>query len=645
MAHVSKLTKRPTFVAFLLGVLMCMAVVGARNVGLLQRAELAAYDWLVRAKPRAQSADARIILLTITDADIAALGHWPMSDAALADIIERLLALKPRTIGFDLYRDLAVPPGTELLTHLLRENRQIVMAEKFGSGNEPAVAPPVVLGGTEQVGFADLMIDPGGVVRRALLFLDDGQRVGFSLPLRLVLNYLAIDGITPSPGEPDPSYLRLGDITLPPLTEDFGGYVNADVNGYQLLLDYDGGVQPFDAFTLADLRAGRIQNARDRIVLVGVAADSVKDLFLSPFSHDQAQMASIPGMFLHAHAARQFLRSALEQVPPIRVWEEGMEQAWIAIWAIIGAGLAVTLRALPRLVLAGLGVSLALGGGTYGAFLNGWWISVVPPFISMTASMVLVIAYLAGMERTDRRFLMEIFSKHVSNDVANEIWRQRDALLNDGRLEAREMTVSVLFSDLEDFTPIAERLSAREMMDWLNDYMESMAGLVIAHGGVVDDYYGDAIKANFGAPIASTTDAEIAADAARAVNCAVAMRAAMRELNERYAAQDLPPARMRVGIATGVVVAGCLGSAQRMKYTTIGDVVNTAARLQAYGKEIPGKRGPCTIVIAGETQQLLGDGPDVEFVGAVQLKGKASAVNAFRLVNLGDDFANVPAPH
>jgi adenylate cyclase len=196
------------------------------------------------------------------------------------------------------------------------------------------------------------------------------------------------------------------------------------------------------------------------------------------------------------------------------------------------------------------------------------------------------------------------------------------------------MTVTVLFSDLMNFTPVAERMTPDQLMDWLNNYMETMAGLVIAHGGVVDDYYGDAIKSNFGVPLHRTTAEEIRQDAQNALRCALAMRRKMEELVASWHIEGGMQVKVRVGIATGQVVAGCLGSAQRMKYTTIGDVVNTAARLETYGKEIPERLlDPyCQVMVAASTVAHLDDEFWLEPVGTLQLKGKSQGVEVFALM-------------
>ncbi len=195
------------------------------------------------------------------------------------------------------------------------------------------------------------------------------------------------------------------------------------------------------------------------------------------------------------------------------------------------------------------------------------------------------------------------------------------------------MTITVLFLDLANFTTISEKLSPTELLNWLNEYMETMAGLVNEYGGVVDNYIGDAIKADFGIPIPRTTEEEIRQDATNAVNCALAMRREMKKLNVLWAKGKTSQVKMRVGISTGSVVAGCLGSSQRIKYTTIGDVINTAARLESYGKEVPKHvLDPfCQITLSALTVEQIGDGFDIESVGRHQLKGKTQSVEVFAL--------------
>ncbi|MCA9573539.1 MAG: adenylate/guanylate cyclase domain-containing protein, partial [Myxococcales bacterium] len=189
-------------------------------------------------------------------------------------------------------------------------------------------------------------------------------------------------------------------------------------------------------------------------------------------------------------------------------------------------------------------------------------------------------------ERADRATLMQIFSRHVSGDVANALWQQRDQFLEGGRPRSQRLDATVLFTDLRGFTTVSERLDPQSLMDWLNEYMEAMANQVSAHHGIVDKYIGDAVMAVFGVPLARTSEAETRADARNAIECALGMERELARLNAHWRAAGLPEARMRVGIFTGPLVAGSLGSANRLNYTVIGDTVNTASRLESYDKSV-----------------------------------------------------------
>jgi adenylate cyclase len=627
---------KPTWAAGAIGLLVFLTLFLVRYTGLLQSPELAAYDLVLQLKADTAAREQRVVVIGIEEADIQRLAAWPPSDAVVAETIERLAGLGPSVIGVDMYRDRPVPPGSDRLAQLLQSNADVVFVEKFGSTSARSVAPPAVLVGTEQVGFSDLPVDTDGVVRKSLLFLDNGETVQYSFSLRLALRYLQDFNIVPQPGESDPAFLRLGPTTIRPFEANDGAYTGADARGYQYMLTFDEGAAPFTIYSLTDLHQGRI-SARDiegKIVLVGVVADSVKDYFVTPFQRQGGSSAGMPGVVLHAHSISQLLRYALDGTEQLGILAESTEFAWILLWTVAG-----TLAALMVRSLLWLSLVMALGPGiliavSYAGFIAGWWIPLVPAMLAWLGSGALVSAYNSGHEKAQRRLVMELFSRHVSADVAEEIWKQRDKFSSGGRLESKKITATVLFSDLEDFTPVSETLDPVNLMEWLNQYMDSMAGIVMKHGGFVDDYYGDAIKANFGVPMGRDSQQGITRDAVSAVRCALAMRREMVHLNRRWAAQGMPEVRMRIGICTGPVVSGCLGSSQRMKYTTIGDTVNTAARLEGYGKQANTVRaddGYCRILLSASTAERLDQHFETEVVGSLELKGKAKPLRVFRV--------------
>jgi adenylate cyclase len=628
--------RSPTAISLGLGVLACLLVIALRSAGYLQFLELAAYDAFLRVKERHTVPEPRIVLVQIFEEDIQRIRQWPPSDDRLADLLDELLGYAPRVVGIDLYRDFAVPPGTERLFSLMKDNDSLLFIEKFGDARGTRVLGPEVLRGTERIGFSDVIIDSDGVVRRGLLFLDDGENFSVSLPLRLAMAYLAKEGITPQAGEPDPAHLRLGETTFVPFEANDGPYVGADAAGYQYLLDYRGGVNPFTTYSMSEVLDGHVDAARirDSIVILGVNSDSVKDEFLTPYDRFAGPGQTTSGIAVHGYETGQLLRAALAGDVPVRVLDDRIENLWVLVWGVLAAVLGGFARSGLRFTLIALGGLAAMIAVAYVAFVQGWWLPVAPTGIAWLAAAGVVTAYLSTHEKAEKRLLMELFSKNVSPAVADELWKHRDSFMHGGRLEAQTLPITVLFSDLANFTPVAERLNPQELLNWLNDYMEAMASLVTDYGGVVDNYIGDAIKADFGVPVPRTTEEEIRQDAVNAVSCALAMRRELERLNESWAAQGSPRVRIRVGIATGSVVAGCLGSTQRIKYTTIGDVVNTAARLESFGKEAPGSspESACQVLLSDRTAECLGDRFELEPVGVASLKGKSEGVMVYRLL-------------
>ncbi|MGH2901242.1 MAG: adenylate/guanylate cyclase domain-containing protein, partial [Solirubrobacteraceae bacterium] len=470
---------------------------------------------------------------------------------------------------------------------------------------------PAALRDTERLGFNDVLPD-GDTVRRGLLFLDDGREdVGWSFALRLALAWLAGAGVQAAPAPENPDWLRLGPTSIPPFASDDGGYVGQDDAGYQFMVDFRNAALGFDTFHLGPLLRGEIDPARlrDRIVIVGVTASSLPDFFHVPISRGTAvgkswkgvEANGIHGVELHGHFASQLVRFGLGESQPLRVLSDTQEVLLILLAAAIGCGLA-RFGSSGTLVVALLvigGVGLIFGTGVL-AFRAGVWVPVAGPELAWLGSFGLVVAWSSSQERAQRATLMGLFSRHVSAEVADEIWRQRALFLGkDGRPPSRRLVATVLFVDMKGYTASAEKLDPEVLMGWVNEFMEPMAELVVRHGGVVDDYFGDGIKANFGVPFARGNGEEIALDARRAATCALEMSSTLARINASYRERALPTVAMRIGINTGAVVAGSLGSADRLKYTVVGDAVVVAQRLEALdGVEHDFDASPCRVLVS-----------------------------------------------
>ena len=286
--------------------------------------------------------------------------------------------------------------------------------------------------------------------------------------------------------------------------------------------------------------------------------------------------------------------------------------------------------------------AIALGYKKSGHFYTREDIDLLKTLSTMTST-----AIEQSREKGQKAVLMQLFSKHVSPQVAESLWEQREQFLEGGRPKSQSMVATAMFSDLQGFSTISEKQTPEVLMHWLNTYLDMMTTTVMEHGGVVDDFFGDGVKINFGVPIPRESEAEIRQDAINAVTCALAMEKKMIVLNEKMAAQGQQPLRMRIGIYTGPVVAGSLGSADRMKYTTVGDTVNTAARLESFDKDlvVPRSSGsPCRILIGEPTLRYTEGTFDLEKVGELNLKGKSEKVGAYCVFGWVKDLPMVQEP-
>ena len=231
---------------------------------------------------------------------------------------------------------------------------------------------------------------------------------------------------------------------------------------------------------------------------------------------------------------------------------------------------------------------------------------------------------------------MKLYSRHVSKEIAESIWENRESFLQGQRPLAQKLVVTVLFTDLKGFSTISERMEPARLYEWLNGYLGAMAQVIQEHGGVLKQFTGDGILALFGVPVPHTTTEAQAKDATAAVRCALGLGKRLVELRKDWQAAGLPPVSMRAGIYTGEVAAGSVGSDDRFEYAVIGDVVNTASRLESYDKTLADPDllpNRCRILIGAPTHDLLGGRFESREIGLLEVKGKANKVPVFQILN------------
>ena len=612
------------------------SVLWLREQSFFQEFELSAYDRFIQLRGSISRTNSPIVLIKITESDIQRFSY-PISDANFARALERLSELQADAIGVDVFSDIP-GDGWPYLKQIVTSNLRIVMIEKrLGE----KVAPPDFLNGRNQIGFADLKQDDDGTIRRGLLILwdpVDQSQSYLSLSLQLALKYLDDRGITLTRDPENEAFVRLGETTIPRFQARDGGYINADAGGYQFLMDYAHGHEAFQSFNLSELLDGKVtrQAIENKIVIIGTVSASVPDRHETPFTSGGA--APLSGVEIHAHTVDQLIRIALQGDSPLRALKDFHEIALIVVMSVLGSAVGFLFRSLPLLVLGAAGFSGLVFLASYGFFMSGWWWPVVAPSLGGIEALISTIAYTAMLEYTERKSIMQLFGKYVSHDVAARLWKQREHFLEDGRPRPEKLVATVMMTDLKDYTSACEKRDPADVMDWLNSYMNVMTRIVEAHGGIVEDYAGDGLKASFGTPVPCANEDQINRFAASAVDCALEIGQEISAINACWTQQGFPVERLRIGISTGSVIAGSVGSSHRMAYTTIGDTVNVAARLESFDKEGFEREstGSFRILIADSTWHRLGRAFYAESIGSQHIRGRQQPVSIYRVFNLNN---------
>ena len=555
---------------------MAGLVILLRFSGILQSGEWSVYDQYTRLRPL-ESRDERIAIIGLDEADMKYIGQGYVPDQIYAELIEKLIAMKPTAIGLDIYRDLPFEPGHARLVKVLAETPNLIGIEKVvGSQSLEAVAAPPILKEKNRVAANDLILDEDNIIRRALLVVENNQKQPvYSLGLFLAMFYLDNQGISPQIVEGTNNWWKFNDTIFKPLAENDGGYIRADAGGYQVFLNYRGSNRSFEIVSFRDILTDKLPKdwAKNRIILIGSVGESFKDLISTPYTLSANKRMS--GVEVHAHIASQIISTALDNRPLIKTLPDTLEWIWIFIWSGAGAILTWKFRATAKVqlliikqVLISILATGILLGSTYLLFIQGWWIPVVPPFLALAGSAIAITAYIARSASDIRN----IFGRYLSAEIVSNLLEKPEGL----KLGGERRKITILTSDLRGFTALSERLQPEEVVKILNFYLSSMADVITIYQGTIDEFMGDGILVLFGAPTWREDDAQ------RAIACAVAMQLAMQKVNEQLKQWDLSALDMGIGINTGEVVVGNIGSVKRTKYGVVGNQVNLTYRIESY---------------------------------------------------------------
>jgi adenylate cyclase len=650
--------------------LLALQAVGIVRLPYIDKLEAALYDtWLRATAPK--GVDDRIAIVDIDEKSLKEIGRWPWGRDKMAVLVDKLFndygvaglgfdvvfaepdissgiaaldalakgplaneaqfqsaykKIRPRLDHDGLFaealKDKPVALGYYFIPQgLTPETSGELPAPAFGDAGKLPFTPDKDVGyganlsrfqqAVPTAGYFNMLADPDGMARRwsliqqyhgaayAALSVETLRTAFGGDPLVVGTDKVSIFGIPYR--QP---WLEVGGLKVP-----------VDVHG-RIFIPYRAGA-PFPYFSAADVLAGRVKSAQleNRIILVGSTAPGLVDLRVTPFS------ATFPGVEIHAHLIAGMLDGTTRVTPP---WAGAAELA-----AVIGLGILLVIGMTVFGPLGDLFFTLVFGAGllvAYGlAWKHHWVLPLATPLVTLVGLFMLNTAYGFFVETRNKRQITKLFGQYVPPELADKMSQDPTHYSMEG--QSREMTV--LFSDIRGFTNFSENLPPTELAEVLNAYLSRMTAIIQQHRGTVDKYIGDAVMAFWNAPVDTPNHAEAA------VQAALDMQAALPHLNKEFAAHGWPEVRIGVGVNTGRMSVGNMGSEFRLSYTVMGDAVNLGSRLEGITKQYG------VGILATETTVAADNIHYFMKIDVVRVKGKEKPVAIYqplgRKGELGDE--------
>ncbi len=387
-----------------------------------------------------------------------------------------------------------------------------------------------------------------------------------------------------------------------------------------VLINYAGPYGTYKHVSMSSVLDGSApaESFRDKIVLLGATAQGIGDLRNTPF---QGNHVSYMGVEVHAN----IIDNLLHYGEPSRTFltrgirEEGIDLGFILLFGLVLGYLCHRLRPL----YATLTVVITLAGFTvfvYFAFTAwGRWLSFVIPAGTLIATYASIISFRTMFEEREKRKIRKTFGQYLSPGVIALIDKDPEKYIRPG---GDQKELSVMFTDIRGFTSLSEGMTPTELVEWLNEYLSAMTDILFRHQGTLDKYIGDAIMAFWGSPYPQKDHAKAAC------RCGLEMNRRLDELNQKWRAEGKKEAAMGVGINTGPVNVGNMGSAKRLSWTVMGDNVNLASRLEGLTKEYHIR----TILSEGTYAQVK-DQFVCREIDKIRVKGKLQPVTIYELLD------------
>jgi adenylate cyclase len=572
--------------------------------GLLHKLDQQTFDVLVAAQHAAPQS-ASVINVDFDESSVRRYDAFPIKRQLLAGVIRKIATGKPSAIGADIILDQPRDEADDLaLAAAIEDAGNVILVSEYGFGEHPRSDPlPIFKKAAAGVAFGDLAIDDDGAVRRMFLRITTADYKAYSLPVALA-DYASDQHLRPG-GQ---NFLLFGQTKLPLASTHPD---TAWIHSYPSV--------PTRIISVESLLADNFDTSifAGKVVVVGQSSEMGKDLFDTPVTRanvtiDGRSLQS--GAEIHAAATAILLeKNFLRNVHSFPRFTAAFLLAFVVI------ALSVFRRWFIAVAACLILVACVFFTASYLFAQHQTWLPIVSIQVCLLAALPAGLGYRSVEERrlknamgAERRQLMGLFERYVSADVAAEIWKNRDAIV----LAGEERVATILFSDIRSFTAMTAGVPSQQVLAWLNRYLTAMGEVIKQNRGFLNKFIGDGLMVVFGAPLTEG----IREDACRATRCALEMLTAVENWNATKPAGD-PTLKIGIGIHTGMITAGNVGSPDRLEYSVIGEAVNLASRLEALTKDFK-----TPLVLSPATYEQIRDQFPTVPLGDAQVRGFTTAI-------------------
>ena len=593
----------------MIGIAATLAALIITSVEFSRVLELKTIDW--RFKVRGElTPEAPIVIVAIDDASFPEMPErWTWPRTFHGEVVKNLKQMGAKVIGFDLlYSEPTAksPEEDEYFAAEVRKAGNVIMGmvlnieEDKNYKNKQLLFPyPELKSASKALGLVGHSYDVDSNVRKSFILHDENEERFLTLSLAMIGAYEGLDK-KEIRGEED--RVIWGSHRIP-------------IHGRnQFVINFIGPPKSFETVSYykvyhkKDLKKDQFKG---KMVLIGATADILHDVFSTPFSQSGYMM---PGVEIYANMIDTiYANRYLHKMGPLE-----------AVGLVLGVGILLSFMIFGIKAWQGLIVTAAAMTGyvffSIYLFKNGYIISFVPPIFAMALCYLSISTYKVTVEEGEKRKIRSIFSRYVSKPLVDELLKMQEI-----KLGGEKKIITILFSDIRGFTTMSENMTPEQVVGILNEYLTEMTDVIFLNSGTLDKFIGDAVMALFGTPFF------VKDHAMRAVRTGWEMKHRLAELNKKWESEGKRTLKIGIGINSGEVVAGNMGSLKRMEYTVIGDAVNLASRLESLNKELGTE-----MLISEATYKMVEPKVSVRKFENVKVKGKQEAMTVYEVTGINE---------